>query len=226
MFIKFLYLCLFYFFVQLIGLCYSEDILNELEYQKYGVTFQNESLAQRLSKLETDFLGMEQKGSIDERLDLLYRISNTSRTTAIQKPYYSNHPEKKKSAIRKFFDNIGDIGSMTGFTPALSSTTYNNGSYYDSYGNDNLSNWGNRVFNNFLDAQNNYCPYHNSYHNNHFNHPIHNRHWIGDNMQYNHFYGNHHSHMPQHIYPQNRTVRNFYIPPNIQSRTSVRIIRD
>ncbi|MBQ8886290.1 MAG: hypothetical protein IJY61_01135 [Candidatus Gastranaerophilales bacterium] len=222
MFIKFLYLGLFYFCIQLIGFCYSEEILSELEYQKYGATFQNESLAQRLSKLETDFLGMEQKGSIDERLDLLYRISNNSRTTAIQKPYYPSSSIKKKSAIRKFFDNIGDIGTMTGFTPSLSSTTYNNGSYYDSYGNNNLSNWGNRVFNNFLDTQNNYCPYHNSHHNNHFNHPIHNRHWMSNNINREYT----HSYMPQHIHPQNRVVRNFYIPPNIQSRTSVKIIRD
>lgn len=222
MFIKFLYLFLFYFFIQLIGFCYSEDILNELELQKYGATFQNESLAERLGKLETDFLGMEQKGSIDERLDLLYRISNNSRATAIQNPYYENYPVKKKSAIHNFFDNLGDIGSITGFTPSLNSTSYNNGSYYDSYGHDNLANWGHKVFNNFLDRQNSYCPYHNSYHNNYFNQPIHNRHWIRNNINTSHSQ----LYVPQHVYPKNRIVRNFYIPPNIQSRTSVRIIRD
>lgn len=224
MFIKFLYLSLFYFFIQLIGFCYSEDILNEIEYKKYGTTFQNESLADRLNKLETDFLGMEQKGSIDERLDLLYKISNNSKNTTIQRPYYENYQTKKRSAVRKFFDNLGDLGTVTGFTPSLSSNYYNNGSYYDSYGA-NSQNWNHSGYNNFFN-NNNYCPYHNSYHNNHFNHPIHNRHWIGNNFHNNHFQEYNSPYLPQHIYPENRVTRNFYIPPNVQSRTSVRIIRD
>ena len=217
MFIKFLYLFLFYFFIQLMGFCFKEDILNELEYQKYGTTFQNESLGERLNKLETDILGMEQKGSIDERLDLLRRISNNKRQTAIQTPYYENKQNENRSAIRKFFDNLGDIGTITGFTPSLNTTTYHDGSYYNSYGHNNLSNWGHRTFNNFLNNPNNYCPYHNSYHNNHFNHPIHNRHFEIHNNHNNY----HHPH-PQQYIPQ----RNFYVPPNVQSRTSVRIIRD
>ena len=223
MIIKIFYFSLFYFFIQLIGFCYSEDILNEIEYKKYGTTFKNESLADRLTKLETDFLGMEQKGSINERLDLLYRISNNSKNTTIQRPYYENYPVKKRSAIRKFFDNLGDLGAVTGFTPSLSSNYYNNGSYYNSYGNNNLSDWGYRGFNNFLNNQNNYCPYHNSYHN---NQPIHNRHWVGNHFHNNHFQDYNTPHLPPHIYPENRVTRSFYIPPNVQSRTSVRIIRD
>ena len=199
------------------GFCFQEDILNELEYKKYGTTFQNESLAQRINKLETDLLGMEQKGSIEERLDLLHRILINKREIALQTPYYGNKTTKKKSAIRNFFDNFGDIGSLTGFTPSLNSTSYNNGSYYDSYGNNNLSNWGHRSFNNYLNNHNNYCPNHTSYHNNHFNHPIHHRYFRNHNFDNNYHYQYQQSYIPQ---------RNFYIPPNIQSRTSIRIIRD
>ena len=215
MFIRFLYLCLFYFFIQLMGFCFQEEILNELEYQKYGTTFQNESLGERLNKLETDILGMEQKESIDERLDLLHRISNNKQPTTIQTPYFENNHTKKKSVIRRFFDNLSDMGTMTGFTPPLN-TTYNNGSYYDSYGHNNLSNWGHKAFDNFLN-NNSYCPEHNSYHNNHFNHPIHNRHFRIHNHHNNYHYPDQQSYIPQ---------RNFYVPPNIQSRTSIKIIRD
>ena len=217
MLIKFLYLCLFYFFIQSMGFCFQEDILNELEYQKYGTTFRNESLAQRINKLETDILGMEQKGSIEERLDLLHRILINKREIALQTPYYGNKKTKKKSAIRNFFDNLSDIGSLTGFTPSLNSTSYNNGSYYDSYGNNNLSNWGHRAFDNFLNNQNSYCPKHNSYHDNHFNHPIHNKHFRNYNFDNNYHYPHQQAYIPQ---------RNFYVPPNIQSRSSIRIIRD
>ena len=218
MFIKFLYLCLFYFLFQLTGFCYSEDIINELEYQKYGSTFQNESLAKRLSNLEIDVLGMEQKGSIEERLNLLQKISNNKRTGIVQKPFYKNYQSKKKSAIRSFLDNIGNIGVITGLTPPINYEDYNNSPYYDSYRYKNVSHSYNKEFENFLDNQNNHHLYHNNTCNNH----LRNKYWQHNYNHHNHNYN--HSYNSYNRIPENKITKNFYIPPTIQSRSSIHII--
>lgn len=226
MFIRFIFTSVLFLFCQLIGFCYSENILNDIEYKKYGFSYPNESLSERLSRLETDYFGMEQQGSIDSRIDVLSKMSSNRRVSSIQTPNYDGYPVKRKSAIRRFWDNFTDDGVITGFTPSITSSTFNNGSSYYSSGNNYADNFRRNAFNNFFGGHNNYCPYHNNFHN-HMN--------LGNKI--NHNLGNHFHNNLGHTFPppsnmqgshtpQNRIVRNFYNPPNVQSRTSVHIIRD
>lgn len=226
MFLRFLFVSVLFVFCQLIGFCYSENILNDIEYKKYGASYPNESLSERLSRLETDYFGMEQQGSIESRIDVLSKMSSNRRSSSIQTPIYNSYPVKKKSAIRRFWDNFTDDGTITGFTPSITSSTFSNGSSYYSSGNNYVDNFRRNAFNNFFNGRNNYCPYHNTFHNN--------MNWKNDinhNLG-NHFHNNLGNGFPpppdMHNYqrPQNRIVRNFYNPPNIHSSSSVHIIRD
>ena len=222
----------------LAGYCFSEDNISALEYSKYGQAFNNESLSERLSRLETDIFGMEQSGDLDTRLANLGRMSST----VIQNPsaIFDNnlpYPGKKKSAIRNFLDNVSstftDTGTFTGFTPSMTyGGIYDNqfsgltgGSYYSS----------------------NYCPYRyngiNNFNrfNNGFNYGLNNRIMRNHfNNRYNRFHGN--LHRPTYnnypgprfspynrIYNSNRYTRP-YRPQNIATNfttgSTVRILRD
>lgn len=226
MFRKILFACLFCLFFQLVGFSFTVDLLNDIEYKKYGISYPDESLAERLNRLETDYFGMEQQGSIDSRIDMLSRMSSNRRSTAVLPPNYNNYHLKKKSAIRKFFENFTDDGVVTGFTPSITSSTFSNGSSYYSSGSNYAGNFGRNAFNNFFNGRNNCCPYHNNFHRN--------MNW-GNNINHN-FGNNFHNNLgngfppppSMHNYqrPQSRIVRNFYNPPNIYSSSSVHIIRD
>lgn len=221
---KILFAGLFCLFFQLAGFAFSENILNDIEYKKYGVSYPDESLSERLERLETDYFGMEQQGSIDSRINLLSKMSSNRQISAIQQPVYNDYQYKKKSAIRRFFDYFSDDGAMTGFIPSMTTSTYDNGSYYYSNGNNYAGNYGRNVFNNFFNGYKDNCPYHN-----HFNHNMSFSNNINRN-RHNHLHNNAGYPYPHpnmyNYFPQNRIVRNFYIPPNVQSRSSVHIIKD
>ncbi|MBQ3641992.1 hypothetical protein II906_08735 [bacterium] len=122
------------------GLCSYEDELNSLEMNKYGCTFSNESLSERLSRLEYDFFGMTQTADIDSRLDMLNKMARAIYTNPL-KSDDKYLPGKKKSAIRNLWETLADInGSMTGFTPPIYPEEYYSG--YSSYSsNDNYGNY-------------------------------------------------------------------------------------
>ena len=135
---------------------YTDDNLSVLEKQNYGMSFEDESLSDRLNRLEENFFGMAQSGDLESRFDNLFKISNPQKESAIITPDYDYYSvsKPKKAIIKNFLDNVTapfSQGVVTGFTPPIG---YSSG--FSSYGND---------FMNFFDNNSNkYCPYHNSYH--------------------------------------------------------------
>ncbi len=214
------------FSIALAGYCFSEEQLSKMEIIEYGQSYPDESIASRLNRLETDYFGMVQSGDIDSRIDMLKRMSNNSKRSAILLPEDNYYPGEKRSAMGRFWDNVTDTfsgGTVTGFTPGLDMNSY-------GYSNSVYGNGFNNFFNNLP-----YCPYHNRYHNNNFfnrayrninrfansgfnyNYPNFNRHYYGRNhynRPYSPYYGPY-----RRMIPQNNLT-------NLATRSSVHIIKD
>ena len=179
MFIRFFILGLLFLLSGVYVFAYSDDEISFLEQNQYGQSFESDSLAQRLNRLETDLFGMAQSGDIDSRLDMLFKLSNNSKASAIVTPdynYYSVSEPKKANAFKNFWNNFTEPfsqGVVTGYTPPI-----NYSSSFSSYGND---------FMNFLNNPQQYCPYHNTYHNNNHYHNYNN---LGNNKFLNRPYHN------------------------------------
>ena len=136
----------FVFFISLNADCYIEEQLSFLERNNYGQSFANDSLSERLNRLEMDVLGMRQSGDVDERVSLLTKMSQGNIST----PSFDYYKPTKRSAIQSILNNVGSVfsnddGFMTGYTPPMGF----------SYGNN---------MNNYHYTQPRYCPYHNVYH--------------------------------------------------------------
>ncbi len=211
----------------LTGYCFSEEQLSKLEIIEYGQSYPDESIASRLSRLETDYFGMVQSGDIDSRMDMLKRMSNNSKRSAILLPEDNYYPGEKKSAIGRFWDNITDTfsdGTVTGFTPGLD---------INSYGYSN--NFYRNGFNNFFNSIPNYCPYNNRYYNkNFFNRAYRNINRFG-NSGFNYYSPNYIGNYYRPNY-YNRPYSPYYNPysgmipqnmlTNLTTRSSVHIIKD
>lgn len=123
---------------------YSEDEVSFLEMKKYGQTYNNQSLADRLFRLETDILGMRQSGDLDSRINTLNNIFSNPAPNAIVPPSVDIYSSRRKGLLGRFLDDFSS-GYVTGFIPPI-----NTGYYSDDY-------------------HNNYCPYgnnqvHSTYH--------------------------------------------------------------
>ena len=211
MFKKFILLNLIYIFSLGFVLANSDEILDNLELQKYGKTFEYESLSERLNRLETDYFGMSQSGDLDDRLNKLAQISMNNKTYPNVYPY--ENQSKKKNVMKSFWDNFSSVfesGRVTGYTPPMS--------FYQ-----NNSAWENVFRQQYWDYMNNspnHCPYHNRYH-----------HTIPNRLNPNYPYGAYNPHNYRYHYTGNYPINryyqpNFYSPPNIYTRTGVHIIND
>lgn len=219
------------------ALAYSDDILNNMEFRKYGTTYSNEDLGSRLRRLETDFFGMAQSGDAETRMNNLQQISGGNSVSAYLPPDDNFYPGKKQSAIKRFFNNmtssIYDPGVITGYTPPI----YNNGYVNSIYGNE---------YKNFLNRNNNYCPFNSrnyspsyrQYHNHYYN----NYNPAGNNI-YRPYRNNVSSILPSmntnNIVQMNRPYRPYRYNPyynpysrptnqftNVATRSSVHILQD
>lgn len=141
--------------------------LDRLEKNKYGEIYSDESISQRLERLERDYFGLEQSGDIEHRVNMLNRMNVHSVTNSII-PQVEPELEKKKG-IKKFWNDFkssfSDDGVITGFTPPITSYGYTN-DFYTNNSNGYNGFWGGQ--NNFLNNRNNFCPYHNRYHYNNY----------------------------------------------------------
>lgn len=139
----------------LISFAYNDNTIDNLEYSKYGKIYSNEDFGSRLRRLEKDILGMSQTGDVTSRINKLQQVAGYGNYSAIIPPEDNFYPGEKKSAIRRFFDNVSsafyDPGTITGYTPSLTGSGY----YYDSV-------YGNNYFNS-LNGYNRYNPYNRSY---------------------------------------------------------------
>lgn len=136
-------------FFHCVAFAYSEQQISNLEINQYGQAFVDDSLSDRLNRLEIDMLGMRQSGDIDNRIGMLNRISFGE----IQTPSFDYYKPEKRSAIKNIWNNVSSVfdnGYMTGFIPSLEN------SYSSNYYKNNSQH---------------YCPYHNSYHNSYHHRP-------------------------------------------------------
>ena len=187
-----------------IGYCYSEDELNRLEFLKFGQVYEQDSLGERLNRLEAYCFGMSQSGDINTRINNLKQLSNS--TPIMAYPYDNKYPAKKKNKIKTILDTASEFfgaGSLTGFTPSFTGSGYSDNMYQNE-------------FNNFFNNQNSYCPYQNQYkdYNNNLSPDI-DKNLFSEYSQY------------MHNFPIGRHYNeSFYTPPNITTGTGVHIIKD
>ncbi len=199
--------------INVAGYGYSEENLSLIEYQKYGESYENDSLSSRLSRLENDLFGMTQSGDIDKRIEMIVRMSNSNNYEFNTPQNYEIPKQKKKSNFKNFWNNITsditDLGTMTGFIPPI----YGYGSYSGNYSNG---------YNNYYGS--NYPRRYTTGYNNGFNNKYHNRfnHRYYSQYPYNNYHDNFHPHCchnpmhtPPHFYPNN-TVSAPMIYPNSQ----------
>lgn len=194
------------------GFCYSDGDISALEMRKYGQTYNNDSLADRLMRLETDMFGMSQSGDLDSRINMLTQMAESYNTPSFSAPQYNYYNGEKKGFIRNLLDGFSS-GAMTGFTPPFSTTGYS------SY---NYGNYGN------------YCPYENyssgPYYKSHFRRP-------GSIISHHNHNNRHNWHRPHYRphYNPNYSAYNPYGPynarptygsTNVTTGSSVHILRD
>lgn len=149
---------------------YVDDSLNNIELKHYGRTYVEDSIGSRLIRLETDFFGMAQSGSVEQRLYSLEKMAAVNKFVPQfqedlfgDRIYSSN--EEKPSKIKQFFNTITSpfysYGTVTGYTPPI-----------------------NGISNHYRHS-NNYCPYHNTYHpKTHYHHNMNNSYFPDVSPQY------------------------------------------
>ena len=208
---------------------FSDNDINNLEMSMYGNIYSNEDYGSRIKRLETDLLGMTQSGDIDSRIDTLKKIHSNSNIATFSYPDDRYYSPKKQGVIKNFFNNLSssmfDTGTITGYTPSMSSSFSNN-----LYRNE---------FMNFANNPYGYCPY-----NNGFNYS--NRSLYGNRNRFNNRFGyrrgnnlssliphnhhNHHNHYRPPYYSPYGINRYNHIPTdvsnNIATRSTVHILQD
>lgn len=148
-----------FFAVSLVGFCYSEDELSMIEMKKYGQSFVDDSLSDRLIRLETDMFGMGQSGDIESRINLINRMNANSTYSSIVAPEYNY--SNKKGFLGNIFDGFSS-GTMTGFTPPMTGYSSNYGNYCPY--NHHYNNRANKPFRNGYNSGNHHNHNHNFQH--------------------------------------------------------------
>ena len=97
-----------------------EDSLFELETLKYGKSFQNESISQRLLRLEEDYFGLSQSGDISSRISMLNKIAqnNYPNTMNLERRINTKKQNRIISAIFNLFPSYLEI------TTTIKSSTF------------------------------------------------------------------------------------------------------
>lgn len=248
MFKKIFVIVVLFFQFFIISFAYTDNTIENLEYSKYGKIYSNEDLGSRLRRLEMDILGMSQTGDVNSRINNLQQVAGVGNYSAIMPPEDNFYPGEKKSAIRRFFDNVTssfyDPGNITGYTPSLTGSGY----YYDSVYDNNYFNSLNR-YNNYHPYGNPYLGYNNPFYNNNRyfrnNRPIRNKissilpamntnNVINRNNRLpnrlNRPYRPYRPNLPYNHYGYNPYSRNGFLPTdistNIATRSSVHILQD
>lgn len=173
---------------------YVDEALNNIELKQYGRTFVEDSIGSRLIRLETDYFGMAQSGSVENRIYSLEKMAAVNKSIPQfqedlfgDRVYYSKN--EKPNKVQQFFNNItapfSSYGTVTGYTPPIQTSVYGN-----SFGQFNDS----------------YCPYHHKY-NNH--------------MNYNRLYHHPHPHIVNN-YPYSYRPENTLT--NIATRAAIKIL--
>lgn len=147
---KVLFIIFCFFLITASAYCYSEENLSSLEYQRYGESYEYESLSSRLSRLENDLFGMTQSGDVDKRIEMIVRMSESNNIVNVPHSREDDFEKRKNGgSIKKFWNNftsaLTDTGTMTGFIPPMYGSYGSYGGYYPNgynnyYGNNRFKN--------------------------------------------------------------------------------------
>lgn len=118
-----------------------EEKLANLERSAFSQVYSNDDLSSRLTRLETEYFGAKQSGTLDNRLDKLMKNIYFCDTPPLENFSYTLYqtPETISSSkglkgIWNKIKNDFEMGTITGYTPPLGN------SYYDNlYGGSNNS---------------------------------------------------------------------------------------
>ncbi len=140
-----------------------EDKLSHLERSAFNRVYSDDELSSRLTRLETEYFGAKQSGTLDSRLDKLMKnayfcdspISDDYSSMIYQTPETITSSKGIKGFWNKIKNDF-DMGSFTGYTPPITNSydTYHlygggNSSIYTPFSNPFYQNKFNRTFNNF-----------------------------------------------------------------------------
>lgn len=140
-----------------------EDKLSHLERSAFSRVYSDDELSSRLTRLETEYFGAKQSGTLDSRLDKLMKNVYFC-DTPISQNYSSmlyQTPEEITSSkgIKGFWNRIKndfEMGSFTGYTPPITNSydTYHlygggNSSIYSPFSSPFYQNKFNTKFDNF-----------------------------------------------------------------------------
>ena len=205
------FLILLFIMSSLAQICFAsyEDRLFELENLRYGRAFANESLAERLLRLEEDYFGLSQSGDINSRINMLFQIAqnNYPNPMNLDRRVQIKKQSRIRNALRNFASIFTDGGVVTGFVPPIS--TFDNNYNYSSYNSAFENDYYNRFFTPPKYSPN-YIPAH-SYGGHYVHQPI-----IND---YNSGYSTSNVQYDRYGYP---SISN----RDLYSRSAVRILRD
>ena len=224
---------------------FSEDDLSRLEYSKYGVNYADESLGERLNRLETDYFGMAQTGGIDSRIAALTKINSNIKNGVNQALFnkFNNfsgadssiYNPKPKGILRGIWDNIAsgfdvfgggsgfDSGFLTGYTPPISNwnTLTSSGSSNSFYG----SKPEYYPYSGAYDRRNRFFRRHNRHIMHNPNSPFWNNNIHSSALPHNNAF-NYSAPFYNNGYAPYTERTHFYIPPDIQTKSSIHILKD
>lgn len=146
-------------FFSLNGFCLTNDVLSDIELSNFGKNYENESLANRLNRLETQFFGMTQSGDIDSRINTIYKMATDPLSNPVSSISENNYSAKKP--LKRFWQNITSAfdnnGIITGYTPSISSFNVSGFDLNNNFNNNLNHNFHNNYYNK---TPYGYCPYH------------------------------------------------------------------
>lgn len=140
----------------------ERSTLAQLEKKIFNKSYENEDMEKRIERLEKSVLGANQSGNLNSRIETLKVVSssleNQSRELAQAQQNYQNfqnpyQPQNGfKNAIRNIFGGLNP-GTMTGFSPPISSMTYPQYQPYSANNSTYNSIWNNQPYYNTMPQQ-------------------------------------------------------------------------
>ncbi len=221
--LKKLFVMLLFLLISVMQAAGASDI-DDIELNKYGRTYADESLSERLSRLENDLFGMSQSGDIESRLSKLSQVIEPNinpNNIVYPQVAYDYDVKPKKNVFKRFLDNVSDTfdntGVITGYTPLMYGTGY-----------DYIPNLYRNEFRNMFYNPPQYCPYHNTFHNRYPNFYNNNFPKINNRRYHNYRnpYFNNYNRYNSLYYPHYGNYNRVYSPPNVVTNSSVHILKD
>lgn len=126
----------------------SANILTRLENKVFNRTYQQNTIENRIERLEQQVFGAVQSGDMDTRYEALVSAIKSYNTTSMNQNLIPNTGQNRgiRGIANALLNNAIFGGTMTGFTPPIDPYygNYSNGytTPYNPYANQNMNNFG------------------------------------------------------------------------------------